>query len=70
MAGRVKEIINETNKAWVKLFIDNLDFFTSPKANPKSDTSNILVDGKGKGVVDSPSIILKDARELNAESLA
>ncbi|XP_057820993.2 CUE domain-containing protein 5-like [Cryptomeria japonica] len=39
------------------------------EANPRSDTSDILVDGKGKGVVDSPSTILKDVKELNADSL-
>lgn len=68
MVGRVKEIISETNEAWVKFFIENPNSFTSPEANPKSHTSDIPIDGKGKGVVDSPSTILKDAKELNAKS--
>lgn len=70
MVSRVKEIISETNEAWVQFFIEYLDLFTSSEANPKSDILYISVDGKDKDIVDSPSTILKDVKELNAESPA
>lgn len=62
MGGRVNEIISETHKAWVQFFVDNLGFFSSPKANTKIDTTNILAEEKGKGVVDAPPTILKDTK--------
>lgn len=65
MVGRVKEIINQTHKARVQFFVENPGFFSSPKDNPKTDTTDISTEGKGKGVVGAPPIILKDTKELD-----
>ncbi|XP_057838208.1 uncharacterized protein LOC131048314 [Cryptomeria japonica] len=67
MAGRVKEIISETNEAWVKLFIDNLDLFTSLEANPKSDTSDIPVDGKGKEEIQEEKASVQNEQVIDVE---
>lgn len=50
MVGRVNEIVKETHEAWVKFFVDNLGFLTSPKVLPKSDILDIPVDARGKGI--------------------
>lgn len=67
MAGRVNEIINETHKAWVQFFLDNPNFFSSPKTNPKNNTTDIPAKERGKGVVGASPIILKDTKELDIE---
>lgn len=65
MAGRVDETINETHKAWVQFFFDNPGFFSSSKA--KTETTDILAEGKGKGVMDASPIILKDSKALDVK---
>ncbi|XP_059072498.1 uncharacterized protein LOC131873613 [Cryptomeria japonica] len=63
MLGRVNDTISETHKAWVQFFAENPGFYTSPKA--KTDTTDIPVEGKGKGIMGTSSTILKDIKILD-----
>lgn len=65
MLGRVDEIVTETHKAWVQFFATNPGFYTSPEV--KTDTTDIPVEGKGKGIVGTSPSILKNIKILDIE---
>lgn len=65
MLGKVNEIVNETHKAWVKFFAANHGFHTS--SEPKIDTKDIMVEGKGKGIMGTSPSILKNIKILDIE---
>lgn len=67
MLGRVNEIVKETHKAWVKFFEENHGFYTS--SEPKKDTADILVEGKGKGIMVTSPSILKNIKIVDIEPL-
>lgn len=63
MIGIVNEIVKETQEAWVKFFIDNQKFFTSPNVPPKFDIPCIPTDAKGKGIIGGdPPVLGKKLR--------
>lgn len=59
MVGRVNEIVKETHEAWVKFFVDKLDFFTPPVFAPKFGIQDTSVDGKRKSILGLDSPVLE-----------
>lgn len=67
MLGRMNEVIKETQKAWIKFLGEHRGFFTSPETKKKIvDTS---IEGKGKGVMGTPSTILKKIKIVEIDPL-
>lgn len=58
MVGRVNEIVKETCEAWEKLFVDKQRFFTFLEVPQKSNTPDIPVDDKGKGILGMDTSVL------------
>lgn len=67
MLGRVKEIIKDIEKEWVKFFGENRGLFTSPKSNSK--ILDTLVEGKGKGIMGTTPSILKNIKIVEIKPL-